>query len=188
MNELAEAAKEIDSFMTDRRWSYCIVGGIAVSRWGEPRTTQGIDICVLSGLGTEQVFIQAILAHFRPRIDAAADFAELNRVLLVRARNGVAIDIALGWTPFEENMLKRATPYQLAPDTSVPIASAEDLIVSKAFAGRPQDWIDLEGIVRRQRGKLDWDYIVAELTPLCELKESPETLDELERVRKKTDG
>jgi hypothetical protein len=34
--------------------------------------------------------------------------------------------------------------------------SAEDLIVLKAFASRPRDWIHVEGIIVRQTGKLDW--------------------------------
>lgn len=57
--------------------------------------------------------------------------------------------------------------------------SAEDLIVMKAFAGGSQDWVDVERIIVRQTGKLDWDYILAQLRPLAELKGSPEILSEL---------
>ena len=35
----------------------------------------------------------------------------------------------------------------------------EDLILHKLFAGRPRDLEDVSGIVLRQRGKLDWDYV-----------------------------
>jgi hypothetical protein len=54
----------------------------------------------------------------------------------------------------------------------------------KAFASRPRDWIDVEGIIVRQTGKLDWTYIDQELRPLAELKEAPEILGELEKRRK----
>jgi hypothetical protein len=40
----------------------------------------------------------------------------------------------------------------------------------------------------RQRGKLDWDYILSELAMLCELRESPEIVDQLERLRQKIEG
>ena len=53
----------------------------------------------------------------------------------------------------------------------------------KAFAGRGQDWVDVERIIVRQTGKLDWDYILTQLRPLAELKDSPEILTELERRR-----
>jgi hypothetical protein len=62
--------------------------------------------------------------------------------------------------------------------------SAEDLIVLKAFASRPRDWIDVEGIIVRQAGKLDWAYVDRELRPLAELKEAPEILSELEKRRR----
>jgi hypothetical protein len=53
----------------------------------------------------------------------------------------------------------------------------------KAFASRPRDWIDVEGIIVRQTGKLDWTYIDQQLRPLAELKEAPEILSELEKKR-----
>ena len=61
--------------------------------------------------------------------------------------------------------------------------SAEDLVVLKAFAGRGQDWVDVERIIVRQTGKLDWNYIREQLQPLAELKEMPDILDQLERRR-----
>ncbi len=53
----------------------------------------------------------------------------------------------------------------------------------KAFADRAKDWLDVEGIIIRQAGKLDWDYVVGQLRPLVELKEAPEILAQLERRR-----
>ncbi len=45
----------------------------------------------------------------------------------------------------------------------------------KAFAGRAQDWIDIEGILVRQSGWLDRDLVLAELRVLLDLKEDAET-------------
>jgi hypothetical protein len=53
----------------------------------------------------------------------------------------------------------------------------------KAFAARPKDWLDIEGIIIRQTGKLDWSYIQRQLRPLAELKSDPELWDELEARR-----
>ena len=61
--------------------------------------------------------------------------------------------------------------------------SGEDLIVLKAFAGRAQDWADIERVIVRQTGKLDLDYIHEQLPPLAELKDAPEILDQLEARR-----
>ena len=60
--------------------------------------------------------------------------------------------------------------------------SAEDLIVFKAFADRPKDWLDIEGVIIRQPG-IDWPYVRTQLAPLAELKDAPELVDKLERRR-----
>ena len=99
MSRLAEAAKELDRFLKSRGWRYCLVGGIAVQRWGEPRATKDVDICLLTGLRNERSFIDEVLLHFASRFDQAAQFAEERRVLLIQAANGIGIDIALGWMP-----------------------------------------------------------------------------------------
>jgi hypothetical protein len=61
--------------------------------------------------------------------------------------------------------------------------TAEDLIVMKAFAVRAKDWLDIEGIIIRQTGKLDWSYIGSQLKPLAELKGDPEIMAGLENRR-----
>ena len=53
--------------------------------------------------------------------------------------------------------------------------SAEDLVVLKAFAGREEDWIAIRGVLICQGDELDWDYIHAQLPPLCNLKDDSET-------------
>lgn len=47
------------------------------------------------------------------------------------------------------------------------------------------DWIDVEGILIRQQGKLDWPYIYAHLQPLAELKEAPELVTQLRSLQTK---
>ena len=188
MTLLVDAAQEFVAFSRLHGWSCCIVGGLALQHWGESRTTADVDICLLTGLGTESAFLSPILANFAPRIANAHEFAERNRVLLLTATNRVGVDVALAWSPFEEKMLVRAVEREYEPGIMLPTATADDLIVTKAFAARPQDWVDVQGILVRQRGRLDWNYIRRELSALCELKEAPEIVDELERLREKLDA
>jgi hypothetical protein len=91
-------------------------------------------------------------------------------VLLVQTADGVPLEIALGGLPYEERVIGRATSYGYAPGVDVTTCSAEDLVVLKAFADRPQDWIDLEGILVRQAGHLDRTLVSDELMQLLELK------------------
>src|SRR6185436_14411324 len=119
----------------------------------------------------------------RPRIEDAAAFARTRRVLLLQSDNGVGLDIALGALPFEELMVQRSSLFTFPPNVELRTCSAEDLVVLKAFAGRGQDWVDVERVIVRQAGNLDWTYIFEQLTPLAELKDAPNIIEQLEQRR-----
>ena len=180
MNELTRLALHLQGFCEERGWKFCVIGGIAVMHWGEPRFTMDLDMTLLTGFGGEEAFVDEWLAHFEPRLKGAREFALRNRVLLLQSENGVGIDIALGALPFEESAVQRARKIEMEPGAEVLLCTPEDLIVMKAFAYRDLDWHDIRGILIRQgKGALDWDYIYEHLIPLCEVKESPEILKRL---------
>lgn len=181
MNPLLEAAREVCDFLASRRWDYCIIGGLAVQQWGEPRTTMDADLTLLTDFGEEETYVGAILKRFESRIPNGMDFALRHRVVLIRASNGKDVDISLGALPFEVEMIQRATRVEFAPGFSLPCCTAEDLFVMKAFAGRPRDWSDAEGIVARHP-QLDQRRVVNQLTILCELKEAPEIVERARRL------
>lgn len=91
--------------------------------------------------------------------------------------------MALAALPFEELMVQRSSLFEYPPNIALRTCSAEDLIVLKAFASRGQDWVDVERIIVRQAGRLDWAYIHEHLSPLAELKGAPEILKQLEERR-----
>jgi hypothetical protein len=181
--EIIRTAAEVQALCESQGWRFCIIGGLALQRWGEPRETIDVDLTLWTGFGGEEPFVRKLLEHFDARIADAAEFAISRRVVLARARSGVGLDIALGGIPFEELVVDRSSLFAFTPQTLLRTCSAEDLIVLKAFAARAKDWLDVEGIIIRQTRKLDWPYIRSQLQPLAELKESPEIMQELERRR-----
>ena len=187
MNELIRVAADVQGFCESRRWRFCFIGGLALQRWGEPRETIDVDLTLLTGFGGEDPFIQALLDRYEGRIDDAAGFARSNRVLLLRSGSGVGIDVALGGLPFEESVIARASRFAFPGQVSLLTCSAEDMIVLKAFAARGRDWVDIEGILVRQAGTLDWLYIDQQLGPLATLKEEPDILTDLARRRAELD-
>jgi len=82
-------------------------------------------------------------------------------------------------------MIKRATVFAFLPGCRLRTCSAEDLVVTKAFASRERDWLDVETVLIRQRNRLNWRLILDELKPLVELKDAPEILKRLEQLRRK---
>ena len=183
MVEVIQAASELQSICQSNDWRFCFIGGLALQRWGEPRRTVDVDLSLFVGFGDEQQFCDVLLKHFAPRISDAAVFARDRRILLLRSTKGVGLDISLAALPYEALVIDRSSYFVYPPDVSLRTCSAEDLIVLKAFAGRGQDWVDVEGIIVRQTGKLDWDYILEQLRPLAELKDSPGIMEQLEALR-----
>lgn len=182
MNDLLDAALRLQQFCQAHHWQFCYIGGLAVQRWGEPRLTQDADMTLLTGFGNEPEYVDVLLGAYQTRVPDARQFALQYRVVLIQDENGIPLDIALGAMSFEEHSVERATAYEIAPGYPLLTCSAEDLIVHKAFAGRPQDWLDIETILIRQRGKLDSQIIWDELIPLAELKEAPDIVKRLRQL------
>lgn len=182
MIDVLRAACEVQAFLEQQGWEFAFIGGIAVNRWGRARTTNDADLCLITGFGSEESFIDALLDRFTPRYPNAREFALLNRVVLLSTSNAYGIDISLGGFDFERDAVARGTLFEFPEKSTLRTVSAEDLVVFKAFAGRKQDWFDVEGILDRQRDTLDMALVRRELTPLCQLKESPDTLEQLERL------
>lgn len=182
MKTVLEAALEVQRYLSHAGERFCLIGGIALQRWGEPRLTRDVDVTILSPFGEEGRSADRLLAAFRPRIEDAREFAVRNRVLLIESEGGIAVDVAFGAVPFEERCVARSSEWALAPDVVLRTCSAEDLIVLKAFASRPQDWLDVESVAVRQRRKLDWNLVFEELEPLAAVRDVPGLLDRLRQL------
>lgn len=184
MNELTKLALELQEFCEKRQWRYCLIGGLAVQHWGEPRFTKDVDMTLLTGFGAEEAYITEWLSRYPSRLPDMLEFALNNRVLLLKSESGIGIDIALGALPFEEAAISRSKSIEVEDNSWLRLCSAEDLIIMKAFAGRVLDWNDVRGILVRQGiGNLDWPLIWNELTPLAEVKEEPGILSKLRSLK-----
>ena len=181
MNAIFKAALDVQEFCVQRSWRFCFIGGLAVQRWGEPRMTRDADLTLLTGFGTEEPFIDALLGAFEGRRSDAREFALSHRVLLARHANGTPLDIALGALPFEEDSVRRSSPWNIG-EGSLRTCSAEDLVIHKTFAGRDQDWLDVRGVLIRNGHRLDLDLVRRELVPLLELKAAGPHLDKLNQI------
>jgi hypothetical protein len=182
LQAVLRAGEEVQTFCLNQGWRSCVIGGVALQRWGVPRLTQDADLTLLTGFGAEESFADPLLARFAGRRADAREFAILHRVLLIQTDTGVAIDVAFGAVPFEERSVERASRWRWATDHILTTCSAEDLVVHKVFAGRDQDWGDVESVLIRQHSKLDLSLIRQELKPLLELKGQPEAMTKLDSL------
>ena len=174
--ELATAAQQVLSVLDAAGIRVCVIGALAVHRWGEPRATSDADFSALAPYGDEAEPIRVLLNRFAPRRPDAAEFALVSRVLLLKTGDGVEVDVALAAFPFEVEALEMASSWHILPDIALRTCPAEHLIVYKLVAARPHDIGDMVSIVRCQGRRLDVDLIRRWGSEFAELKEQPDLL------------
>lgn len=187
-NRLLDAALEIQRFCETRHWQFCFIGGIAVQHWGEARVTRDADLTIFTGLGDERRYVDELLGTFKSRIAQPREFALEHRVALLRAGNGVPLDISLGALPFEEKAVAASRPEEIVSGVRLQLAPPGALVVFKAFADRPRDWLDIEGIVVKSGRLIDWTEVRGDLKALLELKGDASALERLEALLARAAG
>lgn len=153
----AELLLALSRVLTNLRVGWYVFGAQAVMHWGRPRLTEDIDVTVqLSGVDTGRLVRELQQAGFALRVEGTPAFIAQTRVVpLVFGETGWALDVVLGGPGLEEDFVRRAVPVEVALGVSVPIISAEDLIVTKVLAGRPKDLEDIRGVLLAQAGRVD---------------------------------
>lgn len=183
---LARAAADLMTYLREQQLAGCLIGGMVVSRWGEPRATQDVDATVATDFGDEPAVLGILLQRYPSRVSEPSEFAARARMALLVLPGRINGDVSLAALPFEREVIERASDWKLTEDVVLPTCSAEDLVVYKLVAGRPGDIQDVIGIVRRQAGRLDTERIRRWGREFAELKEDPDLLrpfeDALRRV------
>jgi hypothetical protein len=49
VNALFAAAVDVQAFCASRGWRWCVIGGLAVQRQGDPRQTRDVDLTLVTG-------------------------------------------------------------------------------------------------------------------------------------------
>ncbi|HEX8013203.1 MAG TPA: hypothetical protein VF814_20130 [Casimicrobiaceae bacterium] len=75
-----------------------------------------------------------------------------------------------------------ASDEEIVEGVRLRLAAPGSLVVFKAFADRPQYWLDIEGIVVKSARLIDWSGVRADLAALLELKGDVSAFDRLDKV------
>jgi hypothetical protein len=160
-----------------------IIGGIAVIARGVPRLTRDIDATV-AGAGTDLEELAGVLRRhqFVARIEDAVRFAQQNHVLLLRhAPSGVEVDLSVAWLPFELEAIAASDVVRIH-GTPVPVARAEDLVIYKVAAWRPQDQQDIERLIAIHGAHMDLRRVRAAVRDLATTLDEPQRVEEFEKI------
>jgi hypothetical protein len=157
VNRQIQAALAMHEFFFENlKLKYAVIGGIALQFWGEPRFTHDLDLTIQDKLDLAEL-VEAVTGAFGSRVSDPYQFARDTRMLLLNVED-VDVDVAIALRGYEESLFERSRPYEVEPGKHIHICSAEDLVIHKALAGRPQDLADIQSVIYRQ-GELDMQYV-----------------------------
>ncbi len=159
LESLFKQAAELQALLRELRIPHAFIGGIANSILGEPRATLDADVLILVDDQDIEDLIRRLKTRSLPLMPKAASFARRSRVIPCAFPSGLRADLVLADIDFENALIKRARSRSVASSLKLRLCTAEDLIIMKMVSTRAKDRGDVEGIVRRQREKLDTAYI-----------------------------
>lgn len=179
---LLAALADLTRWLNAERIPGAIIGGVAASILGRPRTTRDVDALVLLDDGDWSDVVATAAAHgIVPRIDDAIEFAGRTRVLLLRhAPSGTDLDLSIGGLAFERELIARARTVTIG-GTPIALATPEDLVIMKMLARRSRDLGDVEAVLDVQ-ADLDVARIREWLREFSAALDTPEIHEDFERL------
>lgn len=178
-----EPLKALQRLLTQTGNQGMIIGGIAASILGRPRLTADLDaVVILSVEKIPELLEQAKNQDIEPRINQVIEFAQKNRVLLLKhIPSSTNIDISLGILPFEVEAVQRSQLVFVAT-LEIRLPTPEDLIILKGVANRGKDLQDIQGIVA-VHPDLDWNRIELWLKDFAIALDAPEIWLDVKKMR-----
>lgn len=155
MSDLLRSASAAAARLRTLGLRHALVGGLAVSVRTEPRFTRDVDLVVAVGDDTaaEQVIRSFIDAGLR--VDSVVEQDDTGRLamVLLQESDGQPIDLLFASSGIESEIIEAASPVELVPGTTLPVASTGHLIALKLLSTddvtRPQDGVDLRHLLDR---------------------------------------
>lgn len=164
MNEtdLEKVVSRISTALRDLAISFHVTGGVATSYYGQPRMTLDLDVVIrLDNESTLDALVQSLCAAFYIDSESLRSSIQSNQMFqALDEETYIKVDFHVGERIAGE--LGRSVSMEMFPDVEVPVASVEDVVLSKLIwyaMGSDRSWHDALHVVRRQRKKLDVDLL-----------------------------
>jgi hypothetical protein len=179
MTALESAVVEISDVLSRLKLPHMLIGGMALALLAEPRVTLDVDVSVWPAKGVAAA-VRGICSEMECRLPDPERFAEHTRVLPLVSRTATRVDVLLAAFPFEKHMIERARSRTIGGST-VPVATAEDLLLLKAVSNRTRDAQDVQQLLKKLKSTLDREYLQKQLVELAKALDRTDLLEILQR-------
>lgn len=156
MNRLAENLQRISADLGDLEVRWAVVGGLAVSVWGEPRLTRDIDLAVPANTDADAERLLRDLGVRGYRTFELVEHEAAGRLATARVSagaqpNGIVIDLLFASSGIEAEIVADCVRIEVFPSVFACVATRPHLIAMKLLARddriRPQDFDDLRSLL-----------------------------------------
>lgn len=179
MNSIELQLKYLSKLLKTMNVDYAIIGGIAVSVYGEPRATFDIDVSIIFNIGDIDFFLKSAKKYgFTPLPSNIERFVKTTAVIPMRfSKDDIfgRCDFIIAQNSLEFSAIKRARFKELF-SMKIKLITPEDLVLHKITSSRARDLEDLQGLLIRQFGKLDMEYINSWLKKVASVNKQPKLL------------
>jgi hypothetical protein len=153
---LADLFASLRGVMDELKVSWYVFDAQAAIMHGATRLTADVDITVdLRSVPLTSLVSALEKSGFTARVADISGFVARSRVLpMVETASRIPVDLILAGTQLEEDVLRRSRVH-IVEGVSVPVASAEDVILMKLLAGRSKDLDDVLSVLAANLPALD---------------------------------
>ena len=135
--------------------SYCVVGAVAASYHGIPRSTKEIEVLVFPSWVALKESIRELRAAGFKIIDKVG---RQPRDFRIQSKEGYRVKFKMANSKWEMDALSRARSHRFF-STAVRLASPEDAALWSLASGGIKGVVDAAGILVRSKGRLDEEYL-----------------------------
>ncbi len=139
---------------------YMIIGGLAVIKWGRPRTTQDIDIIILINDKAIDQFTTVLTSagyQINPS-ELRQAITEKSHITIFIPNEILRVDMKGLYSQLDYKSFNNKIKISIF-DVETWIETPEDLIIAKLVYNSYQDIEDAASVLLRQFGKLDIKYL-----------------------------
>lgn len=148
---------------------FAVIGGLAVTMRGRLRTTQDVDL--LAAIPQLQLpgVLSDLVSHgfVIDEVDAIARW-NYEGLMPLSSGTGIRVDFMKSVLPVFDEIMRRATD-ETFEDRTLRVADVEGLLLLKLAAFRPQDQLDIRGLLAANSGRVDLDWVRLQWSLLSEL-------------------
>ena len=153
-----EIAVELSRILAGADLHHAVGGALALGFYSNPRGTLDVDLNVFVDAGRADAALEALAAGGVALERPVAREIIRERGELRLDHRGCRVDLFFNSIPFHEKASRRTRRVRLL-GASMPILSAEDLIVFKFLYNRYKDLADIRQVFETVGDRLDRDYI-----------------------------